>query len=151
MRAYSQINLFEILLNRILIKFLFTIFRLIWNQTDACFVPNQSVHGKFNLISVWFDNISLHIVKCPAFLSSFLVLKFFWKSSPPSQVVKGLTGRAMEIRHTRVRELMPVRDTLVKGLFLSKAASVLAHEIVLHGGKGMEINSRKNIFIFCVN
>ena len=36
----------------------FTIFRLIWNQTDACLVLNQSEIGKYNLISVWFNKIS---------------------------------------------------------------------------------------------
>ena len=27
-----------------------------WNQTNVCLVPNESVHGKYNLISVWFDD-----------------------------------------------------------------------------------------------
>ena len=32
---------------------------LIWNQTDVRLVPNQSENGKYNLISVWFNKISL--------------------------------------------------------------------------------------------
>ena len=35
----------------------FTIFRLIWTQTDVRLDPNQSVHGKYNLISGWFNKI----------------------------------------------------------------------------------------------
>ena len=35
------------------IKIVFTIFRLIWNQTDSVrFLPNQSKNGKYNLNSV---------------------------------------------------------------------------------------------------
>ena len=36
-------------------QIVFTIFRLIWNQTDVRLVPNQSANGKYNLISVWFN------------------------------------------------------------------------------------------------
>ena len=36
----------------------FTIFQLIWNQTDDHLVPNQAGNGKYNLISVWFNMIS---------------------------------------------------------------------------------------------
>ena len=36
---------------------LFTIFRLIWNQTDIRLVPKQSENGNYNLISVWFNKI----------------------------------------------------------------------------------------------
>ena len=32
---------------------IFTIFRLIWNQTDVRLDPNQSENGKYNLISDW--------------------------------------------------------------------------------------------------
>ena len=39
-------------------QIVFTILRLIWNQMDSIrLVLNQSVHGKYNLISVWFDKI----------------------------------------------------------------------------------------------
>ena len=38
-------------------QIVFTIFRLIWNQTDVRSVPNQSENGKYNLISVWFNKI----------------------------------------------------------------------------------------------
>ena len=40
-------------------QIVFTIFRLIWNQTDVRLVPNQSENGKYNLILVWFNKISL--------------------------------------------------------------------------------------------
>ena len=39
-------------------KILFTIFWLIWIQTDVRLDPNQSEHGKNNLISGWFNKIS---------------------------------------------------------------------------------------------
>ena len=38
-------------------QIVFTMHRLIWNQTGVRFVPNQSVHGKYNLISVWYNTI----------------------------------------------------------------------------------------------
>ena len=47
-------NLIESTRNQIV----FTIFLLIWNQTDVRLVPNQSENGKCNLISVWFNKIS---------------------------------------------------------------------------------------------
>ena len=39
-------------------QIVFTIFRLIWNQTDIRLVPNQSENGKYNLISGWINKIS---------------------------------------------------------------------------------------------
>ena len=51
-------NHFEILFNQTKIRFLFTIFWLIWNQTDVRLVPNQPENGKYNLISGWFNKIS---------------------------------------------------------------------------------------------
>ena len=41
-------------------QILYTIFQLIWNQTDDRLVPNQSENGKDNLISGWFNKISLY-------------------------------------------------------------------------------------------
>ena len=38
-------------------QIVFTIFRLIWNQTDVRLVPNQPQIGEYNLISVWFNKI----------------------------------------------------------------------------------------------
>ena len=35
-------------------QILFTMHRLIWNQTDVRLVQNKSVHGKCNLILLWF-------------------------------------------------------------------------------------------------
>ena len=40
-------------------QIIFTIFRLIWNQTDVHSVPNQRENGKYNLISLWSNKISL--------------------------------------------------------------------------------------------
>ena len=37
-------------------QIVFTIFRLIWNQTDVRLVPNQWENGKYNLISVWLSS-----------------------------------------------------------------------------------------------
>ena len=42
-------------------QIVFTTFRLIWNQTDVCLVPNPSENSKYNLISVWFDKIYLSV------------------------------------------------------------------------------------------
>ena len=40
-------------------QIVFIIFRLIWIQTDVRLDPNLSENGKYNLISVWFDKISV--------------------------------------------------------------------------------------------
>ena len=45
----------------------FTIFRLIWSQTDVSLDLNQSVYGKYNLISVWFNKSSERFI-CVYFL-----------------------------------------------------------------------------------
>ena len=46
-------NLIKLTRNQII----FTIFRLIWIQTDVRLDPNQSENGKYNLISGWFNKI----------------------------------------------------------------------------------------------
>ena len=38
-------------------QIVFTMHRLIWQQTDVRLVPNLLVNGKYNLISVWFNKI----------------------------------------------------------------------------------------------
>ena len=38
-------------------QIVFTIIRLIWNQTDVRLFQNQSENGKYNLISVWSNKI----------------------------------------------------------------------------------------------
>ena len=47
-------------------QIVYTIFRLIWNQTDFRLVTNQSKNGKYNLISVWFNKIPKKISLCEA-------------------------------------------------------------------------------------
>ena len=47
-RGESFPNLIESNRNQIV----FTIFRLIWHQTDVRLVPNQPENGKYNMISV---------------------------------------------------------------------------------------------------
>ena len=47
-------NLIKLIQNQIV----YTIFRLIWNQKDVRFVPNQSENAKYNLILVLFNKIS---------------------------------------------------------------------------------------------
>ena len=49
----SFLNLVKLNRNRIV----FTIFWLIWRQTEVRWVPNQSENCKYNLISVWFNKI----------------------------------------------------------------------------------------------
>ena len=44
---YTQRIFFRYLFKSIRNKIVFTIFRLIWSQTDVRLVPNQSVHGTF--------------------------------------------------------------------------------------------------------
>ena len=51
-------NLFKILLNQTAIRLYLPFSDRFWNQTDFCLVPNQLENGKYNLISVWFSNIS---------------------------------------------------------------------------------------------
>ena len=45
-------NLFEIVIKSTRNQIVFTIVRLIWNQTNVRLVPHQSKYGKYNLISV---------------------------------------------------------------------------------------------------
>ena len=56
---YTQRNIFRNLIKSTRNQIVFTIFQLIWIQTDVRLDPNQSENGKYNLISDWFDNISL--------------------------------------------------------------------------------------------
>ena len=44
-------------------QIVFTIFRLIRHQTDVRLVSNLSENGNYNLISVWFNKISLCVSK----------------------------------------------------------------------------------------
>ena len=43
-------------------QIVYTIFPSIWNETDVRLVPNQSVRGKYNLISGWFNKIPKKIL-----------------------------------------------------------------------------------------
>ena len=43
-------------------QIVFTLYLLIWNQTDVRLDPNQSENGKYNLISLWFNKISKRFV-----------------------------------------------------------------------------------------
>ena len=43
-------------------QIVYTIFRLIWTQTDVRLGPNQSESGKYKLISVWFNKILLCVL-----------------------------------------------------------------------------------------
>ena len=58
---------------------LFTVSWLIWNQTDVRFVLNKSVHGKCNLISVWFIKISKRFL-C-VYVVTVFKCKSFWSLS----------------------------------------------------------------------
>ena len=51
-------NFFRNLIKSTWNQIVFTIFRLIRNQTEVRLVPNQSENGKYNLISGWFNKIS---------------------------------------------------------------------------------------------
>ena len=44
-------NFFQNLIKSTRNQIVFTIFRLIWIQTDVCLDPNQSKNGEYNLIS----------------------------------------------------------------------------------------------------
>ena len=50
--SYAQRNIFEISLNQTEIRWIYHFPIDFEHQTDVCLVPNQSVHGKYNLISV---------------------------------------------------------------------------------------------------
>ena len=64
---------FRYLIRSTRIQIVFTIFRLIWIQTDVHLDPNQwqiqTENGKYNLISVWFNKISEKILCVYAFLA----------------------------------------------------------------------------------
>jgi len=60
-------NSFRNLIKSSRIQIVFTIFQLIWNQTDVRLVPNRSANGKYNRISVWFNTCfeTLYLAHCP--------------------------------------------------------------------------------------
>ena len=57
---YTQGNLREILLNQTETRLYLPCTDRFWTANGQCSfaVPNKSVHGKYNLISSWFNNIS---------------------------------------------------------------------------------------------
>ena len=57
-RPYRHREYFRNLIKSNWYLIVFTIFWLIWNQTDIHLVPNQLENGKYNLISVWLNKIS---------------------------------------------------------------------------------------------
>ena len=53
-------------------------YRLIWNQTDVRLFQSQSVHGKYNLIWVWFNKISeIFLCVAPEFCARTSVSRSF--------------------------------------------------------------------------
>ena len=69
-------------------QILFTIFRLIWNQTKVRLVPNQSVNGKYNLISGWSNKISkiflcVQIHACDRFAVTHSSAESEWGADTP--------------------------------------------------------------------
>ena len=50
--VYTQKSFWNLIKSN-LIQIVYTVFRLIWIQTNVRWVPNQSVQGKYNMISVW--------------------------------------------------------------------------------------------------
>ena len=49
-------------------QIVFTIFPLIWNQTELYLVPNQSENVNYNLIMIWFNNIQKINIPCTCML-----------------------------------------------------------------------------------
>ena len=75
----SFLNLIKSTQNQIV----FTIFRLICNQTDVRVVQNQSKSGKYNLISVWLNKILkifLYVCNLEDDLRPLSVLVFFFRN-----------------------------------------------------------------------
>ena len=70
--VYTKRNLIKLTCKQIV----FTNFRLIWNQTDVRLVPNQSVHGKYSLISGWFNKFSKRFLCVYILCTQFLRAKF---------------------------------------------------------------------------
>ena len=62
-------------------QIIFTIFRLIWIQTDVRLVPNQSRSGKYNLISGRFNNIS-KIFLCVCIPKTWQIYSSFMNEFP---------------------------------------------------------------------
>ena len=54
------------------IQIVYTIFRLIWNQTDVRLVPNRSDNDNYNLVSNWFNKILKRFL-CVLYLHHFRV------------------------------------------------------------------------------
>ena len=55
---YTQEKYSLNLVNSFQIRIVTTLFPLIFHRTEFFFAPNQSVHGKYNMISVWLNKLS---------------------------------------------------------------------------------------------
>ena len=60
-------NIFPNLIKSNRNQIVFTIFRLIWNQTNVCLDPNLWENGEYNLISGWFNKIQKIFLSVYAF------------------------------------------------------------------------------------
>ena len=73
-------------------QIVFTIFRLIWNQTDVRLVPNQSKNGKYNLISGWFEKKSKKFLSVYEGNSTVKLMEFMQKINPKYHKMKRLNN-----------------------------------------------------------
>ena len=81
--CYTQRNLIEILLNQTEIRLYLPFSDWFGTENGRCplAVPNQSVHGKYNPLSGWFNKISKKIL-CASFVGNFAKGKH---STPPPE------------------------------------------------------------------
>ena len=71
----------------------FTILRFMWNQTDVRLVPDQSESPKYNLISVWFNNIS----------KRYLCVQLQWVFKEYSSYLQTLRGVFLRSLSNRIK------------------------------------------------
>ena len=57
-------------------QIIFTIFRLIWIETEVRLDPNQSENGEYNLISGWFNKIQKRFLCLYLYIISRILRKF---------------------------------------------------------------------------
>ena len=107
--TYTQRNLIKSNWNQIV----FTMHRLIRNQTDVRLVTNQSENGKYNLISGWFNKISKRFL-CVQIWAPDRCSFFPWKGSrSPRETQRLYTQRyffEILLNQTEIRLYFPFSD-----------------------------------------
>ena len=106
-----------------------TIIRLVWKQTNGGSVPNQSVHAKYNLISVWFNKISKRFL---SFQKLNMTRKNSWKILHLENDPRGAIFFFLRSFFSLVKKQLVVKlSSETKVFFVSKITGITAQNIAI--------------------